>query len=214
MSQSPSDPPRKTPQKPENGDRRAPRGTPGSMRWVKGLLGRPLALERRGSQLHLTLVDRRRPPELIQAHELESLRTELRARLLAHEDDSTATVMRHLVFVHDVLGGQGWAGVEAMASRVLGKALVQAQMLASEEASPRLTHLIDRLQVLKAAASVREEKGPAPAAPEAAPEFRRTVDMDTRVEVSEGSAEDFDAIERSWEDTVSQKLTATPVTDS
>lgn len=208
MSQSPSDPARKKSQKPQNGDRRAPRGTPGSVRWVKGILGRPLALERRGSQLHLTLVDRRRPPELIQAHELESLRTELRARLLAHENDTAATVMRHLVFVHDVLGGQGWAGVEAMASRVLGKALVQAQMLASEEASPRLTQLIDRLQVLKAAASVREEKVPT-AAPEAAPEFRRTVELDTRVEVSEASAEDFEAMERGWEDTVSQKLTAT-----
>jgi hypothetical protein len=54
-------------------ERRTPRGAPGSVRWLKGLLGRPVALERRGGKLHLTLVERRRPPEVIRAQERAAL---------------------------------------------------------------------------------------------------------------------------------------------
>ena len=50
-------------------ERRAPRGAPGSARWLKGLLARPIALERRGGQLHVTLVERRRSPEVIEQHD-------------------------------------------------------------------------------------------------------------------------------------------------
>lgn len=211
MAQSPSDPSGK---KPYLRDRRAPRGKPGSVRWMKGLLGRPLAVERRGLQLHLTLVERRRPPEVIEAEALQQLRTELRARLLGHQMNHAAVVMRHLGVVHDVLGREGWAGVGELNSQVLGRALVQAQMLATEEASPQLAHLIERLQLLKVAATVREDRDgtrPADAANPMEPDTTRlsslppapAVDLET-LEVSEGSAEDFQDMERGWVDTVRQ----------
>jgi hypothetical protein len=83
---------------------------------------------------------------------------DLRTRLLAHEHEQHAAVLRHLVFVHDVLGRQGWAGVGAMDARVLGKALVQAQMLASREASDGLSALVRQLHLLQVAAELREER--------------------------------------------------------
>ncbi|MDO9096379.1 MAG: hypothetical protein Q7U99_27485 [Rubrivivax sp.] len=169
-------------------ERRAPRGTPGSVRWVQGLLGRPLGLEKRGGQLHLTLVERRRPPEVVEAEDVARLCAELRARLLDHENQHTAAVMRHLVAVHDTLLKRGWNGVQALSSKLLGKALVQAQMLASDEASRRMSDFIERLRVLQAAADVREDRvsrrGPA--------------QTDVDVEVSETTQEEFESTERSW----------------
>lgn len=207
MSQNPSDPGRKK----TRVDRRAPRGSTGSLRWVKGLLGRPLVLERRGSKLHLTLVDRRRPAAVLEADDLSALRAELRARLLEHDNHHTAAVMRHLVLVHDVLGRRGWSGVAAMDSRVLHKAQIQAQMLASEEPSRRLSLLSQRLTVLQVTASVREDRGADGDSEETTPDWQTTalpvqragatridLDLDAPVEISEGSAEEFDAIERGW----------------
>lgn len=211
MPQDPSDPSRKT----FRGDRRAPRGRSGGVRWVKGLLGRSLTLERRGAHLHLTLVDRRRPPEVIEADALKALRAEIRAHLQEHENRHAAAVMRHLVLVLDVLGRKGWAGVGAMASRMLHKAQIQAQMLATERPSRRLSELTSRLNLLQMAASVREDQGlSTPAAPGldvdttplALPPTRATSarpEMDTQVEVSIGSPDEFEAIRRSWMDTVS-----------
>ena len=174
-------------------ERRAPRGSPGSVRWLKGLLGRPVGLERRDGQLHITLVDRRRPPEVVEADAVNRLCAELRARLLAHGNDHAAVVMRHLVAVHDTLSKRGWSGVEALTSTLLGKALDQAQMLATHEPSRGMADLIERLRVLRAAAQVREERSPRPASGQSA------VDL----EVSETTHEEFENTERSWEQTSS-----------
>jgi len=173
-------------------ERRAPRGKPGSLSWLRGLLARPLVLERRGLQWHLTLGDRRRaagagrPPSMLEVN------AELRARLLAQDVDRAARVMRHLVFVHDELRRKGWSGVEALPAPVLGKALVQAQMLATDEASPVLVHIVERLQQMHVAAQLREER-----------RARLQADGTARVEVSEATQEEFDETEKSWLGTMS-----------
>lgn len=180
-------------------DRRAPKGMPGSIRWFKALLGRPLTLERRDNQLHVALVERRRSPEVIQAESLARLREELRARLLSVDNPNTPTAMRHLVFVHDVLGHQGWRGVQGMASRVLKKASLQAQMLHEQEPSRRLEKLVHRLRLLQTSAELREEKAAKARADDVSPSA-----MD--VEVSEGSAEEFEAVQRIWMPTEAAEL--------
>ena len=182
-------------------DRRLPLGAPGSVRWLKGLLGRPLELRRRDGQLHVTLVDRRRSPERVHADELALVREELRARLLSQEPDHVASVMRHLVFVHDALAREGWPGLEALPSRLLGKALVQTQMLVSQLASDRLALLIDRLRVAKVTAEVREQhgkQGPHTATP----------GTPAAVEISEATQADFEATQRSRVATVADETTS------
>jgi hypothetical protein len=174
-------------------ERRSPRGAPGSVGWLKSLMGRPLALERRGGQLHVTLRERRRSPEAIKAEQLAQLREELGLRLLGQADEQHTAVMRHLVFVHDMLGRQGWPGVAAMDSKMLARALVQAQMLASHGASPGLSTLIEQLRLFQVAAELREERT-ARAAQLAHP---------SAVEVSESTHEEFQNTERSWLSTVS-----------
>lgn len=190
MSKKPSDARSRghTPQAGSQAERRSPPGAPGSLRWFKGLLGRPVALQRRDGRLHMVLVERRRPPEERRAQALEMLRDELRTRLLGDAHEHAAQAMRHLVFVHDELGRKGWAGVEAMPALVLRKALVQAQMLQDQEASPALTKLIDRVRVLLVGAELREER-----------QARCVGQRDhAQVEVSEATQEDFEATERSW----------------
>ena len=100
-------------------ERRAPRGSTGTLRWLKALLGRPVALQKRDGKLHMVLLDRRRPPEEQRAQAMQRLRDELRARLLGHEPEHASQAMRHLVFVHDELGRRGWTGVELMPAPLL-----------------------------------------------------------------------------------------------
>jgi len=187
MTRKNSDP-KASSRRPER-ERRAPRGRAGSVRWLKGLLGRPVGLERRDGQLHVTLVDRRRPPEVVEADAVNRLCAELSERLLAHGNDHAAVVMRHLVAVQDTLSKRGWSGVQALTSTLLGKAIEQAQMLATHEPSRGMVELIERLRVLRAAAEVREERNPRPASDQGG------VD----VEVSETTHEEFENTERSWE---------------
>ena len=201
-------------------DRRLPRGAPGSMRWLKGLLGRPLELQRRGGQLHVTLADRRRSPERVRADELEQVREELRARLLSQDLEHAARVMRHLVFVHDALGNQGWAGLETLPSPLLGKALVQAQMLVSQWASDRLTLLIGRLRVAEVTAELREqrqprehEEPPDPHDPHDPPDPRDPqvaapgIATAAAMEVSETTHAEYEAMQRRWVATLSPEPT-------
>lgn len=188
-------------------ERRAPRGKGGLIRWIKGLLGRPLALQRRDGRWHLVLVDRRRAAVNL-SPETHALCDELRERLLAHTHAAAVHAMRHLVRVHDTLTREGWAGVEALPARTLRKALVQTQMLLEEHGSAALADLQHRLRVMQVAAELREERSarqapPAPAVPVPPP--------DSQVEVSEVTAEEYDASERSWVGTLPQKLpTAEP----
>lgn len=134
------------------------------------------------------------------------LREELRLRLLDMEHQHATAAMRHLVFVHDVLGRQGWAGVQAMNSSVLRKAIVQVQMLIEREPSNRLGRLVDKLRMLQAAAEAREERAQAHA-------LRREqggANGDTTPEVSEASAEEFEASQREWNATMPAELDALP----
>ena len=150
-------------------DRRAPRGSPGSLRWLKSLLRRPLKLERRGIALHLRFVDRRRSDDVIAVDRMKQLCTDIGVRLLAQDRGHTVAVMRHLVAVHDVLARKGWAGIEVMSSGVLRRAGVQAQMLESQEASPALSTLIERLRLLAVEAELREEAERGPSNDESTP---------------------------------------------
>lgn len=170
-------------------DRRAPRGGFGPWRWLCGLLARPLRLERRGLQLHILLGERREAPAAgaRRSPTLEQLREELRERLLSQDTDHAARVMRHLVFVHHELNRNGWRGVELLPAPVLGKALVQAQMLATTESTPVLQHVIDRLHKLHTAALLREER-----------RVQLQAEGPARVEVTETTHEEFEMTERSW----------------
>lgn len=179
-------------------------GRQGRLGRLQSLLSRPLGLERRKGQLHVVLVDVRKPSPSDPAVVLEMLRKELRDRLLAHQDAHAAQVMRHLVFVHHELGRKGWAGVGSFPSRVLRKALTQAEMLACEESSPMLSMAIDRLRACRVAAELREER--ASHGPDSA-HFAGN----SSTEVSEATHEEFAAMERGWVDTVSSVLTMAPM---
>lgn len=176
-------------------DRRAPPGRRGlryALRWLKGLLGRPMGLEWRGRQLHVVIVDRRRKPRADLPLTLSQMRAELRARLIAHEHDNAARLMRHLVFVHDELGRKGWAGIGKLPARLLGKALVQAEMLNTEEPSAALAMVVDTLRPLHVAAEMRQaHAGGEP-----------DLGADSRPEVSEATHEEYELMERSWVGTI------------
>lgn len=193
----PTPPPtRKAPRKMPAVDRRAPpdaKGAPVALRKMKGVLSRPLGFERRGSQLHVVLVERRRTPTSELPPSLEEQRTELRERLLSNENDQAAKVMRHLVFVHDELGRKGWHGVELLPAHVIGKAIMQAELLASQEPSKVLASITEKLRLLKVSADVREERK----------QQLRSQDNSENLEVSEATREEFDETERNWIDTPS-----------
>lgn len=175
-------------------DRRVPASAQGlnvSLRRLKGALSRPLALERRNGSLHIVLVERRRSEAADRVPSVRQIRQELRARLLGHAHEHAALTMRHLGHVHDVLGRQGWPGVEELHTRVLGRALVQAQMLASDDASPALTEVIDRLRRYKVAAELRDERHPRGSA----------TACRAPLEVSESDVKAFAEAERDWSDT-------------
>ncbi|MDO9313104.1 MAG: hypothetical protein Q7T97_00985 [Burkholderiaceae bacterium] len=158
------------------------------IRIVKGALGRPLRVERRGLQFHLVLGDRRRTPRSVDPLSVTQMCAELRERLLVHEHDHAAEVMRHLVFVHDVLGRKGWDAIEALPARTIGKALVQAEMLVSQQGSQALTRLIERLRVLKVAADLRDERKAG----------SHDASDEKSMQVSESTHEDVEDIQRHW----------------
>ena len=193
MSNNP--PTRKMPLK----DRRAAPGAKpagGPLNQLKGLLGRPIGLQRQGSQLNVVLVERRSPLRADEAPSLTQLCAELRVRLLAEEVPS-AQVMRHLVQVHDALGSKGWPGVRALSGEVLRKALVQAEMLASMDPSSTLDMVIEQLRPLAEAAEQRDES-----------ESRlQDFKVGESLEVSESTFAEFEDMERSWIGTVPARLT-------
>lgn len=168
-------------------ERRAPRGRPGSLRWLKSLLGRPVALEQRDGRLHLTLVERRRPPEVIAAQERAALCEELRLRLLEHGEHHVA-VLRPLVAVHDALAREGWDRVGRLSAALLAKAHVQLLMLIGREPSRALVGMADHLRLLQAAAEAREDRN------------RRdgVSDDDALVVVEDAEVSDYDELARAW----------------
>ena len=173
-------------------ERRAPRGKPGSLRWLRGLLGRPVVLEQRNGSLHLTLLERRRPPEVIQAQERAALCDELRLRLLEHGEHHVA-VLRPLVAVHEALSRHGWDRVGRLPSALLAKAHLQLLMLIGREPSDALAGMADHLRLLQAAAEAREDRN------------RRdgVRDDDQLVVVEDVEVSEYDSADRAWLDTES-----------
>ena len=183
------------------GNRRAEHGATGApvaLRWIKELLGRPLGLERRNDKRQVVLVERRPAPPADPPPELSQLRDDLRARLLAEGNDQAPQLMRHLVFVHGELGRKGWQGLEALPPKVIGMALVQAEMLASRELSPSLATIIDRLRALKQLADAREERKLQ----------LQNLERREHLEVTEATHEEFDALKRGWLGTAPGALAA------
>jgi hypothetical protein len=196
-------------------DRRADPATASSLHQLKGLLARPIGLERRAGRWHVVLVERRVKAAADLPATPSQMRSELRARLLAHRIDHAAEVMRHLVFVHDEMGKRGWPGVEALPAPLLGKALVQAKMLASEDPSPALSTFIDRLRLVRAGAELREERAATRAREAQASAAMPLVPLGAEAHdgpssrpgqppagpdtvVSEATQEEFEEVERSW----------------
>ncbi|MDE2395053.1 MAG: hypothetical protein KGM91_06405 [Burkholderiales bacterium] len=177
-------------------ERRGAAAAPGlvsSMRRVKGALTRPLTIERRDGRLEIRLVDRRRPPPPEDAPPtLAEAFVELHDRLLDHEHDRTALVLRHLVTVHNEVARKGWQALETMPSRLIARALVQADILAGEQPSSAMPLIVDRLRLVLVAAGIREERLAR----------QRAAEQGEPLEVSEATREEYDEMERVWIGTV------------
>lgn len=167
-----------------------------ALRKVRGALDRPLGLERKDGQLRVVFVERRRTLPADQPPMLAKIRADLRCRLADLADTPAERLMRHLAFVGTELARRGWSGVETLPASVLGRAVVQAEMLSSESPSEPLTVFVERLRLLKVAAEVREERMSAD---------RRELDDATLV-VSEATQEEFEASQRSWADSLAAEL--------
>ena len=194
-----SPPARKGPRTPPPKDRRAPATADGKtslVRKLKGILGRPIALERRDGRLQVALAERRRAMPADQAPSPQQLREELRAHLLAHDPDHVDKAMRALLLVHEALGHKGWSGVAALPAGVLAQALAQAEYLAGGESSLQMETVIEGLRPLQGAATLRDE--------------RKLREQDFKVgenvEVSESNFDAFDHLEQSWVGTVPSDL--------
>ena len=178
------------------------------MRWVKAVFGSSRGRETKPTDRPpASPAERRRMPVSSPATAaMEELRDELRALITLHTDERAPHALRHLVLVHDELGNTGWPGVEAFPLRVLAKARVQAEMLATYEPSRMFETFVGRLRLVEVAARLREEEDqPAPKKPEAPVEF-----PDSRVEVTQGSNEEYELLERSWVGTVPAGLDRAP----
>jgi hypothetical protein len=179
-------------------DRRVPASAGGlavKLRRLRGVLKRPLRLERRGLQLHLVLVDRRRNPSPLAVPTDAQQLSELGDRLLAIDHEHATTGMRQLVALHDKLRRKGWGAVEIMPARDLARALTQCELLASLEPSSAMSMLVERLRILKAAAEAREERRA----------LARADELDGQVEVTETSFDAFHDTQRGWVDTVAPR---------
>lgn len=166
---------------------------------LRSALGRPVALEWRDGQPHVVLVERRSAAHLGRSQ--ADLCAELRARLLAQEAGEASKLLRHLIVVHETLTRKGWEGVGALPATVLAKAIRQADMLASEDPSPALTQLAERLRLQHAAAVARDRANQANGTP-----GDDDVNAPNRVEVREGSYKEFEELERSWTRTMPTDL--------
>ncbi|HUP06940.1 MAG TPA: hypothetical protein VMU47_07305 [Caldimonas sp.] len=172
------------------------------MRWVKAMFGSSLRREKSNVRPSSGPVERRRLPASGTGGEaMEELRAELRARIALHTDERAPHALRHLVLVHDELGRTGWPGVEGFPVRVIGKARVQAEMLEAADPSDIVAAFIGRLRLVEVAARLREED-PASTA-NAGPAREPPVEFpDSEVEVTQGSSEEYEILERSWVGTV------------
>ena len=177
------------------------------LKQLKGALGRPMKVEWRKGQPHVVLVERRRTPLLDRAH--AHLCAELGALLITQQADETSNLLRPLVMVHDTMQRKGWEGVGALPPYVLANASRQSEMLATEDASPVLRELGERLRKLYAVAAARES-APAPAQADIADVENNDTTEPHQVEVGEGSFDEFEQLERNWTRTVPSELAPLP----
>ncbi len=175
------------------------------MRWVKAMLGSsPVREKTTKARPENGSADRRRTPAPeAGAAAMDDLRAELRACIALHTDERAPHALRHLVLVHDELGRSGWTGVDAFPLRVVMKARVQAEMVAAVDPTPIVAAFIERLRLVEVAAALREEERPGSSGDAATPEVAGPIEFaDSEVEVTQGSTEEYDILERSWIGTV------------
>jgi hypothetical protein len=162
--------------------------------WVREWLQRPVKLEMRGAQVHLTLGERvrRDAGASTQSSAGAALRRgheELQALLRRHPE--TRHLMRHLAFVEQSVGRFGSRALRReVPVPVLRKAVEQLDLLTQGKPGETLAEL--RARMVGAIAS-RGEAPPADA------------DTETRpgsLEVTEASPSQFDEVERSWTGTL------------
>lgn len=167
-----------------------------SLRWVRDVLSRSIQLEQRRNPAHAAPAEARRgEPGDPSLGLLMEQRADLGARLLVH--DPATQPVRNLFVVHDALGSRGWAGVEALPLPVIGRALTEAEILASQEASSLLTTIIETLRSLKITAEAR-------AAQDLQDALEREWEREKLLipEVSETNYDEYELMERSWVGTV------------
>jgi len=167
-----------------------------SLRWVKDVLSRSIQLEqRRGHGAAGGGEKERSEPADPVARLLAEQRADLGARLLVH--DPATQHVRNLFVVHDELGKRGWRGVEALPLSLVGRALVEASLLALQEPSPVMTTIVETLRSIKVAAEAR-----------AAQALQDTLEKEWEreepaiPEVSETNYDEYELMERSWVGTV------------
>ncbi len=166
----------------------------GSLRWVRDVLSRSLRLQQGRNSPAAASADGGDDGGDPALSLLMRQRAELGARLLVH--DPATQVVRHLFIVHDELQAHGWTGVEALPAKVVERALVEAEILHSDEPSSLLATIIDKLRELKAAGTAR-------ALEEALEREYETLKVP---EVSDTNFDEYELMERSWAGTVPNGL--------
>lgn len=154
---------------------------------LRGLLSRPIALQRRGGHWRLGWVERRRAAAPASAPSVGELRLELRERLLVEGEAYARAYLRHLMVVQRQLGKLGWPGVGDLPVAVLEKAQAQLELLRARAPSGPLDYLLERLRQCQVAAERREASRRLLAHGDAG-----------AIEVSDATEEDFQQTERSW----------------
>jgi hypothetical protein len=180
------------------------------MRWVQDLFNRKLRVERRGAQIHVLLdPSQPKPPaaevaEAASARRVEALRlaqADLRQLLDRHAD--TRHVVPHLSYVEQLIGRAGLRGIGRLPLPVLHKALTQLESLMHDEPAAGLAELRRRMAGV-IAVRLGATPGVQPAPSTAMSDFH----TEDRLEVSEVSHSQFDALERSWSGTAPGELAA------
>jgi hypothetical protein len=184
------------------------------MRWVQELFNRKLRVERRGAQIHVLLDPTPSKPAAAEAADVASARraealrlaqADLRQLLDRHAD--TRHVVPHLSYVEQVIARSGLRGIGRLPLPVLHKALTQLESLIHDDPAAGLAELRRRLAGVIA---VRLGGTPNVQAAQQAQQGNAMSDFHTedRLEVSEVSHSQFDALERSWTGTLPGALAA------
>ena len=167
-----------------------------SLRWVKDVLSRSIQLEQRRGHGAPGGEKERGEPADPAARLLIEQRADLGARLLVH--DPATQHVRNLFVVHDELGKRGgWRGVEALPLSLLGRALIEADLLGLQEPSPVMTTIVETLRSIKVAAEARAAQALQDALEQ---EWER--EEPAVPEVSETNYDEYELMERSWIGTV------------